>query len=149
MPIKYAEAPDVKKLADEIAEELNLFHVIPQFVFCFRSTGSSSEYTIARIHGLGKIWQEALNLPPSYAIEVISERYDRLSQAEKEKTIIHELLHVPEGFAGGFRPHKGYIDRHKVEHLHKMLLERRSSKDSLSNSTVSDLAANAFKQVRH
>jgi len=149
MPIKYAEAPDVKKLADEIAEELSLFHVIPQFVFCFRSTGSASEYTIARIHGLGKIWQEALNLPPSYAIEVISERYDRLSQSEKEKTIIHELLHVPEGFAGGFRPHKGYIDRKTVEGLHKTLMERRSKKKVGSDATASDFAANVFKQLRH
>jgi predicted metallopeptidase len=149
MPIKYAEAPDVKKLADEIAEELSLFHVIPQFVFCFRSTGSTSEYTIARIHGLGKIWQEALNLAPSYAIEVISERYDRLSQSEKEKTIIHELLHVPEGFAGGFRPHKGYIDRKTVEGLHKTLMERRSKKKVGSDDTASDFAANVFKQLRH
>jgi predicted metallopeptidase len=149
MPIKYAEAPDVKKLADEIAEELSLFHVIPQFVFCFRSTGSTSEYTIARIHGLGRIWQEALNLPPSYAIEVISERYDRMSQAEKEKTIIHELLHVPEGFAGGFRPHKGYIDRSIVERLHRTLSERRGRKKVVSGDTASDFAANVFKQVRH
>ncbi len=149
MPIKYAEASDVKKLADEIADELSLFHVIPQFVFCFRSIGSTSEYTIARIHGLGKIWQEALNLPPSYAIEVISERYDRLSQSEKEKTIIHELLHVPEGFAGGFRPHKGYIDRKTVEVLHKTLIERRSRKKVGSDATASDFAANVFKQLRH
>lgn len=149
MPIRYAEAPDVKKLADEITEELSLFHVIPQFVFCFRSTGSTSEYTIARIHGLGRIWQEALNLPSSYAIEVISERYDRLSQTEKEKTIIHELLHVPEGFAGGFRPHKGYIDRKTVEGLHKTLIERRSKKKVASGDTTSDFAANVFKQGHH
>jgi len=125
MPIKYVEAPDVKKLVDEIVEELNLSHVVPQFLFCFRSTGSSSRRTIARIHGLCKIWQEALNLPPSYTIEVISERFDKLSQKEKEKTIIHELLHVPEAFAGGFRPHKGYISDQIVERLHRTLLERR------------------------
>ncbi len=125
MPIRYVEAPDVKKLADEIVDKLGLFHVVPQFLFCFRSTGSTSERTIARIYGLGKIWQEALNLPPSYTIEVISERFDRLSQVEKEKTIIHELLHVPEAFAGGFRPHKGYINDRIVERLHRTLQEQR------------------------
>lgn len=128
MPIKYVEAPDVKKLADEIVGCLDFFHVVPQFVFCFRSTGSSSGRIIARIHGLGKIWQEALNLPPSYVIEVISEKYDRLSGIEKEKTIIHELLHIPHGFAGGFRPHKGYIDQRIVEQLYMTLQKKRAAK---------------------
>jgi predicted metallopeptidase len=128
MPIKYVEAQDVKALADEIANCLDFFHVVPQFVFCFRSTGSKAGRTIARIHGLGKIWQEALNLPPSYVIEVISERYDRLGEADREKTIIHELLHIPHGFAGGFRPHKGYIDRKIVEQLYITLQKQRTTK---------------------
>lgn len=128
MPIRYTEAADVKKLADEIIDRLGLFHVVPQFMFCFRSTGSTSKHTIARIHGLGKIWQEALNLPPSYTIEVISERYDRLSQTGKEKTVIHELLHVPRGFAGGFRPHKGYIDERIVDDLYRKLQEHRKNR---------------------
>jgi predicted metallopeptidase len=119
VPITYSEAPDVKKLADEIAENLEFFHVVPQFVFCIRSKGSASRRTIARIHGLGKVWQETLNLPPSYVIEVLSERYDRLNQEEKEKTVIHELLHIPAAFAGGFRPHKGYINEEIVDQLHK------------------------------
>lgn len=125
MPINYSEAPDVKILADEIAESLEFFHVVPQYVFCLRSKGSASKRTIARIHGLGKVWQETLNLPPSYVIEVISERYDRLSEEGKEKTIIHELLHVPKAFAGGFRPHKGYIDEQIVERLHRIFRSRK------------------------
>jgi predicted metallopeptidase len=130
MPIEYVEAPDVKKLADEIVDRLGFFHVVPQFLFCFRSTGSSSQRTIARIHGLGRIWQEALNLPASYTIEVISERFDRLSQREKEKTIIHELLHVPKAFAGGFRPHKGYVNDQIVERLHRKLEEQRGTREA-------------------
>ena len=125
MPINYSEAPDVKTLADEIAESLEFFHVVPQYVFCLRSKGSASKRTIARIHGLGKVWQETLNLPPSYVIEVISERYDRLSEEGKEKTIIHELLHVPKAFAGGFRPHKGYIDEQIVERLHRIFRSKK------------------------
>ena len=129
MPIKYEEASDVKRLADEIAQTLDFFHVVPQFVFCVRSTGSKSKRTIARIHGLGKIWQEVLSLPSAYVIEVISERYDKLSETEKEKTIIHELLHIPKGFSGGFRPHRGYVDRRTVELLHRKLQEQRKAKD--------------------
>ena len=125
LPIAYSEAPDVKILADEIAENLEFFHVVPQYVFCLRSKGSAAKRTIARIHGLGKVWQETLNLPPSYVIEVISERYDRLSEEGKEKTIIHELLHVPKAFAGGFRPHKGYIDEQIVERLHRIFQSKK------------------------
>jgi predicted metallopeptidase len=128
MPIRYVEAPDVKELAEEIIETLGFFHVVPQFLFCFRSTESRSSRVIARIHGLGKIWQEALNLPPSYVVEVISERYDQLNEEEKEKTIIHELLHIPHGFAGGFRPHKGYVDERIVGHLYRRLQEQRKNK---------------------
>jgi predicted metallopeptidase len=136
MPISYLEAPDVKKLADEIVERLSLYHVVPQFVFCFRSRGSTSGRTIARIHGMGKIWQEALNLPPSYVIEVISERYDSLSEADREKTIIHELLHIPHGFAGGFRPHKGYIDRETVEQLYITLQKHRAAESNSSSDVT-------------
>ena len=110
MTLEYVEAPDVKGLVDEIIDILDLYHIAPQFVYCYRSKGSKSKLTIARIHGLGEIWQEALRRPPAYIIEVISERYDRLSDEEKEKTLIHELLHIPKGFSGGFRPHKGYIN---------------------------------------
>lgn len=126
--MKYTEAPDVKMLADEIMDCLDFFHIVPQFVYCYRSKGSKSKRIIARIHGLGKLWQEALRKPSSYVIEVISERYDKLSEADKEKTLIHELLHIPKGFSGGFRPHKGYVDKKRVERLHQVLLKRRSLK---------------------
>jgi predicted metallopeptidase len=125
MPIKYVEASDVKKRVDEIATSLDFFHVVPQFVFCIRSKGSKSKRTIARIHGLGKIWQEVLCLPPSYIIEVISELYDKLSEVDKEKTLIHELLHIPKGFSGGFRPHKGYVTKEMIEILYKQLQKNR------------------------
>ena len=125
MTLEYVEAPDVKKLVDEMIDSLYLFHVVPQFVYCYRSRGSKSKRIIARIHGLGRIWQEALRRPPAYVIEVISEQYDGLSDKEKEKTLIHELLHIPKGFSGGFRPHKGYINRKQVEKLHRALLEKR------------------------
>jgi len=126
--LEYVEAPDVKRRMEEIVDSLGFSYVASQFVYCYRSKGSKSKRIIARIHGLTKLWQEALGQPPTYIVEVISERYDRLSEKEKEKTIIHELLHVPKGFSGGFRPHRGYIDRKQIENLYKMLLEKRALK---------------------
>ena len=131
MPIKYSDAPEIKRQVDKIAEDLELFHVVPQFVFCVRSKGSKARRTIARIYGLGKLWQGVLNIPPSYTIEVISEIYDKMPIEEKEKTLIHELLHIPGGFSGGFRPHKGYVERKIVEDLYRKLQKNRASKKSV------------------
>lgn len=127
MALEYFDAPDVKRRVDEIIERLEFFHVVPQFVFCVRSKGSRTSRVIARIHGLERIWQEILNLPPAYVIEVISEHYDGLPEDEKDKTLIHELLHIPKGFSGGFRPHRGFVSRRRVEQLYMELQRKRRS----------------------
>lgn len=124
MQIKYLEAPDVKKLVDKIVLRLGMSHVVPQSVHCFRSKGSKSKRIIARIHGLERIWQIALGQSSAYLIEVISEQYDKLSQEAQEKTLIHELMHIPKGFKGGFRHHKGYISKRKVEKMHREYMKR-------------------------
>ena len=131
MVLKYDNARDIKQLVDEIVARLDFYHIVPQFVFCFRSTGSQAHQTIARIYGLGRIWQEALLLPPAYAIEVISERFDKLSQKEKEEVLIHELLHIPKKFTGGFRPHKGYINTKIVDKYHLILKKQRINKKKI------------------
>jgi len=124
MPIRYFEAYDVKELVELVVAKLDFTHIDLSGIYCFRSSGSKSRRTVARIHSLGKLWQKALNKRSSYLIEVISERYDRLSREEKEKVIIHELLHIPKGFAGGFRPHKGHITKRKIESLHLRLTKK-------------------------
>lgn len=132
LPIKYFEAPELKAQVDQIVEDLELYHVVPQFVYCVRSRGSKARRTIARIHGLGKIWQGVMNLPPSYTIEVISEIFDKMTPEDKERTLIHELLHIPGGFSGGFRPHKGYVNKQTVEVCYKKLCTIRTLKKTCS-----------------
>jgi len=121
MPIRYYEAPDIKAQVDKIVTKLGFTHVEPSRLYCYRSKGSKSRRTVARIHSLGKLWQITLKTQASYLIEVISERYDRLSQEEKEKVLIHELLHIPKGFSGGFKPHKGNINQKTIDKLYKTL----------------------------
>jgi len=128
LPIKYFPAPEIKKHIDQLAEECEFYHVVPQFVYCVRSRGSKARRTIARIHGLGKIWQGVLNLPTSYTIEVISEVYDKMKPEDQERTLIHELMHIPGGFGGGFRPHKGYVERKNVEAVYQKLQKDRLQK---------------------
>ena len=105
MGIKYCEAEDIKKIAEEVINTMNWNHVILDSIYFLRSVGSSSRGTIARCHALSKPMQIALKRRGFYLIEVIHERFDKLSNEEKTKVIIHELMHIPKTFGGGFIHH--------------------------------------------
>lgn len=136
MRLRYSLASDVKGLFDHIALSLQFDHIPLERVFCFRSFGSKSQGVIARVHALPKIWQFALDESSYYAIEVVSERFDPLPNGEKERVLIHEALHIPKAFGGGFRPHKGWISKKRVDALHRELSDRRRIVDQ-SNGYLS------------
>jgi len=69
--------------------------------------------------------QLALNQKPHYVIEVISEKFDKLSKEEQTKTLIHELMHIPHSFGGGFRAHKPYVTWKKVERMYKQFVQAK------------------------
>jgi predicted metallopeptidase len=104
MPIKYQIAEDLQEAVNEIAGLL-FPHVRVDDVVCMRSHGSKSRGTIARCHALGKAMQLALGRKGFYLIEVISERFDNMPEEERIKTLIHELMHIPKSFGGGFIHH--------------------------------------------
>jgi len=114
MPIKYELAPDIQRDINEIA--LVLFpHVKIDSVVCLRSYGSSSRGTIARCHSLGKAMQLAMGRKKGfYVIEVISKRFDKMKEIDKIKTLIHELMHIPKSFGGGFR-HHDYVCEENID----------------------------------
>ncbi|VVB79637.1 Uncharacterised protein [uncultured archaeon] len=106
MGIKYFSADDVKKEAEEIVRVLNWNYIDLSNVGFLRSKGSSSRGTIARCHALGKAMQLAMGRTTGfYLVEVISEKFDKLPRDEQTKTIIHELMHIPKTFGGGFIHH--------------------------------------------
>ena len=115
--IGYEFALDLQEKAEEIVLEL-FPHVKLGFFKCFRSFGSASRRTIARCHGLAKIMQKTLSCSAHYAIEFISERFDKLSKEEQIKVIIHELMHIPVNFGGGFK-HHDYVTTKNVEKMYK------------------------------
>ena len=119
MKIQYEKAPDVESIANRIISVLSLKHIDSSRLHFYRSKGSKSRRVQARIHGMGRIWFDALGMNPHYIIEVISEEYDRLDQPEREKVVIHELMHIPVGFSGGFVPHKGHINKRSVEKMYQ------------------------------
>lgn len=102
--MKYEFAQDLQEIAEEISRLL-FPHVKIDRIRCFRSHGTSSKGTIARCHTIGKLMQKAMNTEAFYAMEFLSERFDKLSEEEKIKVIIHELMHIPNTFGGGFRHH--------------------------------------------
>jgi predicted metallopeptidase len=108
--MKYEFALDLQKISDEISRLL-FPHVKIGKVKCFRSHGSSSRNTIARCHTIGKLMQKAIGVDAHYALEFLSERFDKLSEEEQVKTIIHELMHIPKTFGGGFRQHDFVCDK--------------------------------------
>jgi len=102
--MKYEYAHDIQFRAEEISKILFPYIKIGYFK-CFRSYGTSSRHTIARCHALGKLMQKALKIPAFYVLEFLVERFEKLSEEEQIKTIIHELMHIPKCFGGGFKHH--------------------------------------------
>lgn len=100
------KAEDIHKGISNIVKILDLKHIDSNRVVCFRSFGSSSRAR-ARIWSLPRVWQMALNVKAHYVVEVLSEKYDKLSKEDKERVLIHELMHIPKNFSGSLIPHRG------------------------------------------
>jgi predicted metallopeptidase len=116
----YEFDPFIQNIAEKISKSI-FPHIDINRIKCFKSKGTSSKRTIARCHALGKIMQKALNVRAFYTLEFLSERYDKLSEEEKIKVIIHELMHIPKSFGGGFKHHDFVTDKNvnKYYHLYK------------------------------
>jgi len=121
--IKYFKDEEVSKLINSINKYLG-FNFPTERIIGIKSYGSKSKKILARCWAMSKIFKLA-GLEIHYAIEVIGERWDNLSLDEKEKIIIHELLHIPFSFGGGLKPHKGWVTNKRVN---KLWLEYKKSK---------------------
>ena len=119
MGIKYEPAPDVENAVKTIAQRLDIKHDFSRVRFV-RSRGSKSVYTLARCHALPRVMQKALGLKAHYVIEVIGEKFDGMSDEEKIKTLIHELMHIPKSMGGGFR-HHDYVCKQNIEVMYRKL----------------------------
>ncbi|MFH0711451.1 MAG: putative metallopeptidase [Candidatus Aenigmatarchaeota archaeon] len=116
--MKYSRDPDIQNQIIEISDRLGMVHDISRII-CIRSTGSKSKRTLARCHSMSKAVQTALGLKAHYVIEVVSENFDRLPEEERTKTLIHELMHIPKSFGGGFKGHR-VVNRISVEQMYKI-----------------------------
>lgn len=127
--MKYEYADDLQQRMNDIILTLRLDHIDMKRVKCFRSRGSSTKRTIARCHTIGKLMQKAMDMPAYYAIEFL-ERFEKMSSNEQDKVIIHELLHIPKTFGGGFRQHD-FVCEENVELMHEKFMNLKGKSNSV------------------
>lgn len=110
-------APDISRIIRKVLPHLPFDYIDPKRIICMRSRHAKSRAR-ARIWSFPKIWQLALETPAHYVVEVVAHHFDRLSDDDKTRVIIHELMHIPKNFSGALVPHRGRykkIDGRAVE----------------------------------
>jgi predicted metallopeptidase len=130
--MKYEFAEDLQKQAEEISKML-FPHVDISNIKCYRSYGTSSRGTIARCHALNKIMQKAIGIKAIYVLEFLTERFEKMDSEEKTKVIIHELMHIPKSFGGGFKHHDFVTDRN-VNRCYAEYKKRKYEKEKGNSS---------------
>lgn len=108
--------PEIERRAKELIKTLELEWLSYGRIFYYRSQDSKAR-AYARTWGLPKLWQRSLGVEPAYIVEVISEHFDKLSEREQDKVLLHELTHIPHNFSGALVPHT----RHKKGSFHDKL----------------------------
>jgi predicted metallopeptidase len=128
--MKVQKAEDIQQMLDQILNILELNHIINARIICMRSFDAKAR-AYARIWSLPMIWREAMEINPFYIIEVLSENFDSLSEEEKVKILIHELLHIPKKFSGGLVPHNSRgikINSRTVNQVYELYRKKISPK---------------------
>lgn len=119
--MNYSLAPEIKEQIDELVTALDMAHVKVKNIHCIRSHDAKTR-AVARIWGMSRLFKEVAGLEPNYIIEVNGKRYDKLSEREKMKTLIHELMHIPKTFSGALLSHRGpgrHINDREIEKILK------------------------------
>jgi len=121
--MQYKLAPEIKRQVRVLIKSLNFDHIKPNQVRCIRSFDAKTR-AYARIWGMSRLFKEVAGIEPNYIIEVISQHFDKLSERDKMKTLIHELMHIPKTFSGSLLSHRGphrVINDREIERIIKDL----------------------------
>ncbi len=118
--MKYHNAPEIKKVIDQLIDKLQMNYIDPKRVFCIRSFDAKTR-AIARIWGMSRLFAEVAGIKPCYIIEVNGKKFDKLSSRDQIKTLIHELLHIPKTFSGALLSHRGPYHRINDAEIEKLI----------------------------
>ena len=128
--MKYSFDEQWTQRAREIVSTLGYEHVIPEKIAVIKSWGSKTKRTIARIHTIGKVTMLGMGMKKSfYTIEIISEKFDKQNEEEQIEVIIHELMHIPKTFGGGFRHHDHVCAKNVKEEYQRYLKIKNPEKE--------------------
>ena len=118
--MQYALAPEIKNQINILVKKLNFTHIKIKNIHCIRSFDAKTR-AYARIWGMAKLFCEVAKIEPQYIIEVNAKKFDKLSEREKTKTLIHELMHIPKTFSGALLSHRGKNRRINDREVEKIL----------------------------
>lgn len=121
--MRYSKAADIKKKVNLLIKELDFNHIKAKNIHCIRSYDAKTR-AYARIWGMAKLFTEVVGIEPNYIIEVNSRMFDRLSEREQMKTLIHELMHIPKTFSGALLSHRGKYHRINDREVERILLKK-------------------------
>jgi predicted metallopeptidase len=76
--------------------------------------------------------QKTIGVKAYYALEFIHERFDKMSEEDKIKVIIHELMHIPNTFGGGFR-HHDWVTEKNVNLHYKTYKSKKQEAERFEN----------------
>lgn len=116
--VSWDSAPDIKKRILHLVKRAEIDWLKTSRIFTYRSFGSKTR-AYARTWGLPGLWQRTLDVQPAYIIEVISEHFDKLSVINRDKVLLHEIMHIPKNFSGALTPHI----RHGKRNFHRKVEE--------------------------
>jgi len=122
--MKYDRAPDIKKRIDALIEALEFAYIKPKQIYCIRSFDAKTR-AYARIWGMAKLFSEVAGIAPTYIIEVNAKKFDKLSDRDQLKTLVHELMHIPRTFSGALLSHKGPHHRINDREVEKILRAKK------------------------
>ena len=104
MNLKFRRAFNEEELVKQIVGKLGWDYINSEQVRCVFSHNSTSR-ALARIWSTPRIFGYAFGTKPHYVIELLEHKYAQLSEEDKIKVLIHELLHIPKTFSGALSPH--------------------------------------------
>jgi len=118
--MRYSLAPEIKEKIILLIKKLEMDYIDEKRIYCIRSFDAKTR-AIARIWGMSRLFNEVAGIKPCYIIEVNAKRFDKLSERDKLKTLIHELLHIPKTFSGALLSHKGRYHRINDREIEKII----------------------------
>lgn len=118
--MKYQKAPEIKRKILQLINRLKFDYIKAENIHCIRSFDVKTR-AYARIWGMAKLFKEVAGIEPNYIIEVNAKRFDKLSEKEQLKTLIHELMHIPKTFSGALLAHRGRYHRINDREVEKIL----------------------------